>query len=128
MLSSFLLVFDASTVSRDAVTAYLNARLEVKNWQYYFPGTIIVTSDRSTDELAMMIHTAFPMLLFFVTKIAPTEIQGWLPPAVWDFMNNPKANIQQLGMPQILPPFGAPPPLGAPPPHGAPPPWYPKKP
>lgn len=104
-LRRYVLGFNVLTVTRDQILAFLDTRPEVQNWYTILPGQVYVISDRSASELAYLLRQRFAGELFTVAEIA--NIDGAMPPEVWDFLSNPRPSGLWAGTGTQFP--GAPP-------------------
>ena len=111
-LKAFLLVFH-SGVPRQTITDYLDTRPEVLDWLSPFPNAVFIVSRGNVRELQQVIHQQFSTLFFCLAEVGAQNADGWLPPNVWDFVNNPKSS-GKWDLPPPLPPSSLPD-LGLPP-------------
>jgi hypothetical protein len=70
------------------------------NWLHYFDSHYLVTTEHNADLFARYLlpymQTSDSLL---VVEIQPTEFQGWLPNAVWDWLNDTSRKSAELQSP-----------------------------
>lgn len=92
MLKPFLLVFNDSLVTRQAILDHLDTRPEIKNWFAFLPTAIFIISDRNATTLSNLIQNTFPGRFFMITEVPPGSNNGWLAKDAWDFINFPRSS------------------------------------
>ena len=92
-LSPFMMSFDSRTVTRQAILDFLDTRPEIMNWFAPMPNTIIIVSNSGVNQICDAIRERFgSSLTFIVSKMNPTENNGFVNKDVWLFLNNPKSS------------------------------------
>jgi len=88
-LRSYLFVFNGDQVSRKSVISKLDSLPEVVNWMAFFDNAICIVSEIDAIQLSEVLRASLPGIQFIVTELEPGKKKGWLPKAVWNFMNDP---------------------------------------
>ena len=86
----FLLTFDTTQMSREAVIDVVDHVDEVVNWYAFLPGAVCLVSDLSTADLSRAIRSRLPDLRFLLVRLEKGQRQGWLPRSAWRFINDPR--------------------------------------
>jgi hypothetical protein len=90
-MKAFLLVFDSSAVSRDAVHRKLDAIPEITNWYSILDNSFCLASDQDAKWLAARLRDdVIPETRFIVTEVEKHKKGGWLPREIWEFLARPK--------------------------------------
>jgi hypothetical protein len=97
-LKCFQLSYNPIELKIDYILTFLDTRQEVLNWYTLLPGQVFLISNRSAAQLAHLFRARFSNQFFTVSEIA--NIDGAMPKAVWDFLNDPRPSI--LRSPQVL--------------------------
>jgi hypothetical protein len=106
MKKCFTLCFNILGPTREAVLEFLNSRPEILNWYTVLPGQVFVVSDRSAHDLSALLRARFSPFFFFVAEINPYTINGLLPTAAWEFVNQPTSSGRWIEQPPAsLPPL-----------------------
>ena len=85
-----LLVFNASQADRKTVQRFVDKLDLVENWFSFFDNAICLASTLPVDEVSRHIRRAFPELVFMMTTVDAATTNGWMPKAIWDFLENPQ--------------------------------------
>lgn len=91
-MRAFLLSFNDAVVSRPAMLQFLDTRPEVLNWYAPLQGGIFIISNSNSQALAALIRGAFSHLYFVIAELPRGYNDGSLPPAAWNFINNPTSS------------------------------------
>ena len=83
---AFLLTFDTTQISRDALLQGIDNIDEIANWYAFLPASVCLVSKLTASDLSRLIKLRFRELRFLVVKLERGQRQGWLPRSVWDFM------------------------------------------
>ena len=86
-MKALLLTFDRNQIARSEVTKALDRMPEVADWYAFFGNTVCLLTEAGVRTTAELIRNAFPELRFIVTEIDRNRRGGWLPRAVWSFMD-----------------------------------------
>ena len=89
-MKAYLLVFDRSQVSRDTMTDVIDRIRDIENWYAFFDNAICVASGNDARSLAQQIRAELPKQRFIITEIEAGKKAGWLPKAIWTFLNRPQ--------------------------------------
>lgn len=92
MLKPYLLVFDSSEITRQALLDHLDTRPEVKNWFAFLPTGIFIISDRTALQLTQAVREGLPTASLLISEVPAGANDGWLGKNVWDFINSPKSS------------------------------------
>lgn len=81
----FLVVVDTTDPDMDiaALRGFITTSDEVSNWWNHIPGTYIVTTGLTVDELSDRLKSLTGDARFLVIHIDPAESEGWLPERAW---------------------------------------------
>lgn len=89
-MKSYLLSFNNNQISRKRLTELINEIPEVVNWYGFFPGAIALVSTVNATELGAIIREKRADEAFqFLIVEKGSDSNGWLPKAVWEFLNKP---------------------------------------
>ncbi len=88
-MKAYLLVFDRSQISRDAMTALIDRISDIENWNAFFENAICVASKKSAQSLSQQIRAEIPEQRFIITEVEAGKKAGWLPRSIWAFLNRP---------------------------------------
>ena len=91
-MRAFLLNFNDSIISRPIMLNFLDTRPEVLNWYAPLQGGVFIISNASSQTLAALVRQSFPSLYFVVAELPRGYNDGTLPPAAWNFINNPTSS------------------------------------
>ena len=95
-MRSFL-VAHSQACPPEKVYAILNDTSAIATWIAPFPYSAIVTSHLETQDLAAVLRQRLPNIWLLVTEMNRLSADGWLPPNLWEYVNNPhQASAQQL--------------------------------
>jgi len=87
---AFLVTFDTTQMSREALIQAIDEIPEIVNWYAFLPAAVCVVSELSTFELSRAIRMRLPDLRFILVRMEKGERQGWLPKSAWQFIRNPR--------------------------------------
>jgi len=100
-MRTFLLLWNPgqNVVMHDQIAAFLDTRLEIKNWFSPFVGTILLVTDLTQvpGTVAETIRSRFAEFHFAVTPVEPWGTQGWMPKLFWDLVQQPFPSKMRAG-------------------------------
>jgi hypothetical protein len=91
MTKIFLFSFNIGQIDPSIIQSRLNSAPEIHDWLLLSGGLLLV---KTYDELALIskkIQNAFPNMQFLVTQVTPYNCDGWMPQAVWNFIQDGNA-------------------------------------
>lgn len=113
---NYLIVYDITQpFDLAAIHKTITQRVGVSDWWHYLPNVYIVSSLKTEKQIADIIISNHPGLLFLVIKIDVRGTNGVLNKGAWDWINR-KANVQGIKLKPIPPPPSLATILGLPPP------------
>lgn len=90
-LKVYLFTFPGVPGARQMVQNYFQMRpREIKNWISQYEGSIVAVSPIPLVEIREVFHQQFPELFFMVVELVPSQIDGWMPGNIWEFIRHPK--------------------------------------
>ena len=88
-MNSFLIVFDATKLSREALQQFVDTRPEILNWYAMLPNLLLITSHANAATLSQTIRTAYPGIFFVLAEVHRTTTDGWMPQLFWTHLITP---------------------------------------
>ncbi len=85
----YSLTFNALQLNGVHLSQFLDGRPEVRNWITIFPGQFLIVSNHNAGMLTEVLRGFFASELMLLAEILPGNATGWMPQAIWDFINNP---------------------------------------
>lgn len=85
-MNVFILTVD---FDRESFIAALDRTPMVRNWLSFLSAAVAVASNRTGHELSEYLHAQLPSHSFLLNSAGTILSAGYLPPAVWNFINNP---------------------------------------
>lgn len=76
----------------DALVRFIDTRPEFLNWYSFANAGLFVVSEKSAQELAVILHEQFPGALFLIAQIDARLAGGWLPQKAWEFISTPRSS------------------------------------
>ena len=67
-MKAYLLVFDRSQISRDAMTAHIDKISDIENWNAFFENAICVASKKGAQSLSQQIRAELPQQRFIIHR------------------------------------------------------------
>lgn len=89
-MKAYILVFNDAQVDRKRMQQAMDRFEAVANWYAFFGNVMCLASSRSARALTRYLRQEFPELNFLITPIDPDQNGGWMPRAVWSFLDNPQ--------------------------------------
>jgi hypothetical protein len=86
-MKTYLFSFNLNQIDPDIIKHRLNDTPEIIDWLLLTGGLIMVKSPEKLSDLAQKVHISFPGMLFLITEASPESCEGWMPKAVWEFIN-----------------------------------------
>jgi len=84
---AFLLTFDTTQMSREALIEVVDDIAEIVNWYAFLPAALCLVSERPTADLSRVIRSRLPDLRYMLVKLEKGQRQGLLPKSAWRFIN-----------------------------------------
>src|ERR1700746_1672059 len=102
----FLLVtFALRNAQHDYNPFFVAIRGNSLQWWHFIPHTAVVVSQWNSDQFAKLLvpHIINTDSLLVVELTTENQMQGWLPPDAWDWLNKVSRSIGQPILPGSLP-------------------------
>ena len=84
---TFLLTFDTTQMSREALIEVIDDIPQIVNWYAFLPAALCLVSQLPTADVSRVIRSRLPELLFMLVRLEKGQRQGWLPTSAWHFIN-----------------------------------------
>ena len=89
-MKTYIFSFNVGQIDPEIIRLRLNNAPEISDWLVMTGGLAIIKSRFDVSELAGRIRSSFPGMQFLMSEVNPTSCDGWVPQAVWDFVNQPQ--------------------------------------
>ena len=113
-MKAYLFAYSQACVPQQ-VQDLLSDTREVATWVSPFPYAAILVSSLGVHDIAGVLRGRLPGVWFMVTELRGDSVQGWLPKALWGYVNEPsQAWSRRLFAGLETPPLRQPPPASPP--------------
>ncbi len=85
-MAVFVFIYSSGFGERDEVKRIISRINSIRSWRYDLPNMFYLQSERSAFEISEEIRRIKPNIRFIVAQISPSQSDGWLPFASWDFL------------------------------------------
>lgn len=87
MRRAYLLAYNSTLGTREAVRDFLDNLPEVLNWKYDLPGSFYLISELLAGQLSDKLHKFAPQGRFIITEV-DDNFSGWLPQETWTMIQH----------------------------------------
>ena len=87
---AFLMTFDTTQMSREALIEVIDEIPEIVNWYAFLPAAVCLASELSASDVSRLVRARVPDLRFIIVRMEKGQRQGWLPKSAWGFINDPR--------------------------------------
>lgn len=108
-----------TALSFDFVVGVLNGSQAIETWVSPYPGSAIVISRLSLNELTAVFHSHLQEIWFVLIEISNANTNGWLPGEFWDHINDPASAWRKKVFGGIFAGINQPKKTGLPPPKNS---------
>jgi hypothetical protein len=89
-LQVYYVQFNVGLVTQYAMREWLDSRPEVLNYMWVHVDSVAIVTQASVHDVSNLIREQYPNMNFMAAQLSRMTMNGWMPQAFWDFVNNPQ--------------------------------------